>query len=307
MGRYMVVAITGANGFVGGHITQFLQEKQVAIRPITRQQTGDYAGTIRTDWLDGIKTIIHCAAIAHQTGKLSAKQETLIFKVNSDLPVYLAQQAAGHGVQQFIFLSTAHVYGRSAMGLIDENSDVLPTSAYAAAKMDAENRLVDVCEKLGIELVILRPPLIYGPGVKANFYRLMQLVDSGLPLPFGSLNEPRSYLYIGNLCHAISRLLRDSAGWNDVYNIADDTPLSIKELTNQLAAGLGHRAMQMPAPKTMLTAGLTILGRRHMIETLCKPLLLDTRSIKAELNWLPPIDTADGLRLTAKWYKDNKK
>lgn len=307
MGHYMVVAITGANGFVGAHVAEYLEQKHQKIRRITRKETGDYKGTMRFDWLDGVHTVVHAAAVAHSGHKLSDAGIEHIQHINTEVPLAIAAAAAQRGVGRFIFLSSAHVYGRSAAGVLDEDADTLPTNIYGASKMDTENRLVALAEKTGLELVILRPPLIYGPRVKANFLMLMKLVKNGLPLPFGALNEPRSYCYIGNLADGIFQLLRtEQPCWNDVYNIADAQPVSIRELCTQLASAMDQRAIVFPLPKWLIRSMLEVSGKRHMIETLCKPLVLDTKLIEYTLGWQPPFATQVGLKATTNWYKERK-
>ena len=300
----MVVAVTGANGFVGRHIANYLEEKHQKVRRISRQETGDYSGALKLDWLDGANAIVHTAAIAHSGHKLSDVQIQRIQRINSDAVVEIAQRAAGEGVERFIFISSAHVYGRSADGTLDEDAETLPTNIYGATKMDAENRLVALAEETGLQLIIFRPPLLYGAGVKANFRMLVKLVNTGMLLPFAALNQPRSYCYVDNLSDAIFQCLRRDDVWNDVYNIADKTPLGMADLCKQIARSLDKIPTLIYVPKWLIKVLLTLTGRRHMIEALCKPLVLDTRSFQHTLNWQPPFTLEHGLSETAAWFKD---
>lgn len=297
----MLVAITGANGFVGRHIAEFLEEKYIKTRRITRAETGDlvrFTAASNTPWLDGVDVLVHTAAIAHSGHKLSDAQEKNIRQVNVDAVITMAERAAAHGVAKFIFISSAHVYGRSANGVLDEDAEMLPTNLYGICKAEAENKLVALAEKNGLELIILRPPLIYGLGVKANFRALITLVDRQWPLPFAALTQARSYCYVGNLADAVQKCLRSEQGWNDIYNIADAAPISIKDLCIEIGEALRKPAFMFYFPKRIIRFLLAMIGRRHMIEALCKPLVVDTRLAKEMLHWQPPFSLKQGLEAT---------
>ena len=310
----MVIAITGANGFVGGHIADYLEHtKHLKIKRITRVDTGDLVSpTIKTDWLDGVDIIVHTAAALYakrwpNDTEPSDTEIERIQRINSDGAANIAKAASAKGVKRFIFISCAHVYGRSANGALTEDAELLPTNLHAACKMDAERRLIELIETHGMEVIILRPPLIYGPLVKANFRAMIKLADLGVPLPFSALVEQRSYCYVYNLADAIFKCALNEHCWNEVYNIADGQPLSIHQLSQNISRALGRQPVSFYLPKWLMKALLVMLGKRHIIEALCKPLVLDTTSIQQALSWQPPFTTGQGLTEMIKWYKEHKK
>lgn len=272
----MRVLVTGADGFVGKAVVPELLARGFEVRALRRAEHGELSAA--TDWsrfLDGVETIIHLAARAHRkSGSLP-----LYRAINTDMPIALANAAARAGVENFVFVSTAKVLGES--GRFDANSAPNPPDAYSQSKAEAEQALSRIGE---MRVAILRPPLMYGPGVKANFLRLMQLASLGVPLPFASLKNERSLLYVRNLADAAIH----SIGKRGTYLVADDELLTVAELVRRLGRALGKRPLLVPFPRFALR--------------LAAPQLTETFVVKTSLDWKPPFSVEEGLAETTTWF-----
>ena len=312
------VLLTGASGFVGRALHAQLLRSGNAVRCTVRKGPMDKAaieGTERsfvvgdigplTDWsqaLSGCETVVHLAAHVHVMDARSGPEE--YFRVNVDGSERLARSAAAAGVRRLVFLSSVKVNGESTEGRPFSENDVPgPTDAYAASKLEAEVRLRQIGTDTGLEIVILRPPLVYGPGVKANFLSLLRVVDAGMPLPLAAIGNRRSLLYVGNLASAIETCLHHPAAAGRTYLVADDDDVSTPELVRRIAAALGRGPRLFPLPVSLLEGAAALLGRQAQAQRLTRSLQLDLTRIKSELDWHPPFSMQQGLIETASWYR----
>lgn len=307
------ILVTGASGFVGRHVCDRLEREGSRVRKVLRpghplregQDIGIEDIGPTTDWaqaLAGCDAVVHLAARVHvfQPGAGPAEY----FRVNVEGSERLARSAAAAGVRRFVFLSSVKVNGESTDGRpFSENDVPAPTDAYAASKLEAEVRLRQIAVDTGVEIVILRPPLVYGAGVKANFLSLLRAVDAGIPMPLAAVENRRSLLYVGNLASAIETCLHHPAAPGSTYLVADDDDVSTPELVRRISAALGRRPRLFPLPVSLLEAAAALLGRQAQAQRLTRSLQLDLTRIKSELGWRPPLSMQQGLMATAAWFR----
>ena len=298
------VLVTGASGFVGGHLCSALVPEGWTVRAAVRRPEVA-AGLPRgvepflipdvgpkTDWsaaLEGIDTVAHLAGRAHVTREESADPLDAYRTVNVEGTRRLLEACAGAGVRRFVFVSSVKAVGEGAATAYTEESPCRPEDAYGVSKLEAE-RLVSTASARagGIEAVVVRPPLVYGPGVRANFLRLVRLVQKGLPLPFGSVENARSMVFVGNLAHAISWCLNHPAAAGETFFVADGEALSTRELVLRIGAFLGRPARLVPVPVPLLRLGGQLARRSGEVERLVGSLTVSTSRIRGVLDWDPP-------------------
>lgn len=308
----MRILVTGASGFVGTALCRALLLRGHEVRAAVRRASAP--GVARTDlhevaipdiaagfgrgaFFDGIDTIVHLAAIAHRAAGDAEMQ-----RVNCDAAVRLAEAAAGI-VRRFIFLSSVKVHGEdSGSGMYCEDDALRPEDSYGRSKLEAERALTEIADRSGMELVLIRPPLVYGPGVKANFLRLLNWVDSGVPLPFASVRNRRSLIYVGNLVDAIARCAEHPAA-RGPFLMGDEETISTPELVSRIARALERPARLLPVPPALLRLAGTITGRRDEIRRLTGNLAIDSSKVRQVLDWRPPYTLDAGLAETARWFK----
>ncbi len=312
----MHVLVTGANGIVGKHLCARLRADghrvYAAVRSAERAQglqadetlqTGDLAAY--THWpvaLHGIEVVAHLAARVHQLRE-TADSRAAYRQINTEVTRRLANAAVQTGVKRLVFVSTAHVSGlESHEGALTENDPPAPHTAYAQSKWEAEQALWEVCRGSGLEGVVLRPPLVYGPNVKGNLLRLLRVVERGWPLPFGSLRNRRSMIGLGNLVDVIARCVTHPAAAQQTFMVADGEDLSTPELIRLLAAGLGRPARLLRFPPGLLLATARLLGKQETLRRLCGSLQLDCRKLRERLEWRAPIPVEEGMREMTQWY-----
>ncbi len=309
----MRILVTGASGFVGTALCRELLARGHTVRAAVRRRIPPGAVPPQLDQIlipdiaaefdrsalaDGVGTIVHLAAIAHR----SNPNEAEIRRVNCDSAVQLAEAAAGI-VRRFIFLSSVKVHGEdSGSGAYGEDDALDPRDSYARSKLEAERALTETTARNGMELVLIRPPLVYGPEVKANFLRLLGWVDSGLPLPFASVRNRRSLIYVGNLVDAIARCAEHPAA-RGPFLVSDEETVSTPELVSRIARALERPARLIPVPPALLRAAGMIAGRRDEIRRLIGNLAIDSSRARRLLDWRPPYALEEGLAETARWFK----
>ncbi len=312
----MRVLVTGANGFVGRALCRELLRRDRRVRAAIRRDDDPPAGCeLRlvgetgpdTDWgeaLDGVDAVAHLAARVHVMRE-SAKDSIAAFRrTNVEGTLRLAEAAALAGVRRFVFLSSVKVLGEaSPEGPFTDNSPPRPQDPYGVSKWEAEQGLAEVAGRSAMEVVILRSPLVYGPGVKGNFLSLLRLVDRGIPLPLGRIGNHRSLLYLGNLVDAIRLCLSSPAAADKTFLLCDGEDLSTTNLARRLAAALGRRTALFPLPESLLWITARCVGRRAEAERLLGPLTVDDRRIRAELTWKPPYTVNEGLAQTVAWFR----
>lgn len=229
---------------------------------------------------------------------LTADPLALYRATNTDATLNLARQAAHAGVRRFVFISTIKVNGEGRNEPYREADEAAPEDAYAISKWEAEQGLWRIARETGLEVVVLRPPLVYGPGVKANFRALLRLVARGWPLPLGAIDNRRSLLYLGNFVDAIARCLEHPDAAGQTFLIDDGAALSTPELVRSIAAAMHRPARLLAVPPGLLSFGGALLGRRAAVARLTGSLWLDAALIRTRLGWCPPYTLAQGLAAT---------
>lgn len=257
-----------------------------------------------TDWtraLQGIECVIHLAAPAD--APVAREALALYRQVNVAGSERLADQAAAAGARRLVYLSTIKANGESTHARPFTEDDLpQPETDYGRSKLEAEQILLNKGRKTGLEVVILRPPLVYGPGVRGNFLRLMKLVARRWPLPFASLRNRRSMIYIGNLVDAIHQCVQTRSGAGKTYLVSDGTDVSTPKLVRALAEALGVAPRLFPFPPSLLAQGAALLGKREEAARLLGSLQVDSSRIRRELGWQAPYTMEEGLAETARWF-----
>jgi nucleoside-diphosphate-sugar epimerase len=306
----MKVLVTGANGFVGREVLQRLNvisglQTVGSVRcaawltGITVVEVG--ALSAQTDWslaLAGADAVVHLAARVHVMHDTEIDPLTAFRAVNVDGTLNLARQAAAAGVKRFIFISSVKVNGESSSpGRAFTEADA-PNSqdAYGKSKHKAEQGLRKLSADTGMEVVIIRPPLVYGPGVKANFAALMHAVQRGWPLPLGAVNNQRSLVALDNLVDFIVTCITHPQAANQTFLVSDGQDLSTTELVRGMAQAAGVSARLLPVPVWALQAGASLLGKGDAVQRLCGNLQVDISKARSLLGWVPPVSVEEGLR-----------
>jgi nucleoside-diphosphate-sugar epimerase len=308
----MRILVTGASGFVGTALCRELLERGHTVRAAVRRLippstvppdldqilVPDIAAEFdRLALVDGVDAVVHLAALAHR----SRRAEAEIRHVNCEATVRLAEAAAGLA-GRFIFLSSVKVHGEdSGDGAYAEETALEPEDSYGRSKLEAERALTETAARTGMELVLIRPPLVYGPGVKANFLRLLGWVDSGLPLPFASVRNRRSLIYLDNLVDAIARCAEHPAA-RGPFLVSDEETVSTPELVLRIARALGRSPRLMPVPPALLRLAGTIAGHAAEVRSLTGNLVVDPSRARQRLGWRPPCALDQGLVETARWF-----
>jgi nucleoside-diphosphate-sugar epimerase len=223
-------------------------------------------------------------------------------RVNVDGTLRLARQAAEAGVRRFVFVSSIKVNGEHSQPGQPFTADQIPAPGdpYGVSKCEAESELRALSQETGMEVVIIRPPLVYGPGVKANFLAMMRWLQRGVPLPLGGVTENRrSLVFLGNLVDLIVTCIDHPAAANQTFLVSDDEDLSTAVLLRRMAAALGRPARLIPLPAGLITLGAKLIGRPGIAQRLCGSLQVDIGKTKAVLDWSPPVSVDEGLRRTA--------
>ena len=259
-----------------------------------------------TEWeeaLSGVDSIVHLAARVHMLRDDTPDPLNAYREVNVEGTGRLAQAAASAGVRRLVFLSSVKAMAEhSGARPLIEDDPPCPADPYGISKREAEEALEQIAEQSGLETVILRPPLVYGPGVKGNFLTLLRLCDKGLPLPLGAVQNRRSLIFVGNLTSAIHNALTRPEAAGRTYLVADGEDVSTPELIRRLAQALGRKARLLAVPPAWLRTGGRLVGRAEEVERALSSLAVDAARIRNELNWTPPVTLDEGLRRTAEWY-----
>ena len=310
--------ITGATGFVGNILVNTLRAQGRAVRRALRrpQKYALPGDTIvsdigpDTDWsaaLTGVDCVVHLAARVHMLQETTADALAAYRRINVDGTRRLARQAAAAGIRRFVFLSSIKVNGEATAGrAFAEIDEPAPEDAYGVSKREAEDVLRDISTHSGMEVVILRPPLVYGPGVKGNFLRLLRVIDHGLPLPLASVNNRRSLVHVANLVDAIVTCMDAPAATGQTFLVSDGEELSTPDLIRRLAAGMGRTARLLPCPVKLLEWSAGVCGQSAALSRLTGSLVINTSKLRQSLGWRPRIQLDQGLIDTARWYHQAK-
>ena len=314
------ILVTGANGFVGRKLVAHLtRSNDEVVRCVRSARTDNFESGLKTfvvgdinnetDWrisLKGVDSIVHLAGRVHILHDSVRNPLGKFRRINVDGTINLARQSVAAGVKRFIFISSIKVNGEfSCLGEpFTADAFSSPTDPYAVSKFEAENSLFEIAEETGLEVVIIRPPLIYGADVKANFFRMMQYLSQGIPLPFGAIYNKRSFVALGNLVDLIETCLDHPAAANEVFLVSDGEDLSTTELLKRLGLALGKPARLLPVPQWLLEIGLKMLGKGDMAQRLCCSLHVDIYKTRRLLGWSPLICVDEALVKTARAYLD---
>jgi nucleoside-diphosphate-sugar epimerase len=311
----MRVLVTGASGFVGSAVLPALRAKGHMVRAAVRREADcDADEQVRVgdlspdaDWRDavrGIDAVVHLAARVHVMHDTSPDPLAEFRRSNVEGTLALARAAAAAGAKRMVFLSSIKVNGEATTDRpFTERDAPAPKDPYGVSKAEAEAGLARVATESGLELVVLRPPLVYGPGVRANFLRLVRLADRGAPLPFGAVDNRRSMVFVGNLADAIVRCVEHPAAAGRTFLVSDGEDLSTSDLIARLAKALGKRATLVPVPPALMRAAARLLGKSAEADRLLGSLRIDSSALRASLAWQPPFTVDEGLAATAAWYR----
>lgn len=296
------VLVTGAGGFVGRALVPVLRTNGWEVREAARSPrpgaiaVGEIDAT--TDWTAAVgdcNAIVHLAARVHHRSKAAASDLNDYRRTNRDATLRLAEAAAHVGVRRFVFVSTVKVNGEGRETAYQSDDLPAPQGAYAVSKHEAEQGLWEIAARTGLQVVILRPPLVYGPGVAGNFRKLVDLVSGGIPLPLGSVRNRRSLVGVTNLSSAIGHVLRHPAAQGKTWLLSDQHDLSTPELIQHIAAAAGRRALLMPFPTRLLRVASRFVGRQRIYDQLAGSLTVDSTPFTLELGWTPPLEVAQQL------------
>jgi len=309
------ILVTGATGFVGRHLLPTLEKQNFSLKITTRQNTSNFPPDItaikiaamdeKTDWreaLGGVDCVIHLAARAHILQDTVADPEEAFDQTNTAATVNLVQSAIAQGVKHFIFISSIGAMATTSNQILTESSPCEPDTPYGRSKLKAEQAVQQLCAESSLTWTILRPPLIYGASNPGNMARLLKLVHTGIPLPFGAVKNRRSFLYVGNLVDAITTCLFHPQARNQTFLVSDSEAVSTPTLMTEIAQTMGKSPVLMPIPTPVLKLSGKLSGNEETVHRLLGSLELDSTKIRTMLAWTPPFSLKQGLQETVAWY-----
>lgn len=309
------IAVTGATGFVGSgllarlagvsHLTLMAWVRAIPGQPLQSVQYVQKSVLESDTKLQGsmasVDVVIHLAARVHVISDHSTDPLTEFRKVNVQSTLNLARQASAAGVRRFIFISSIKVNGESTQPGRSFTADDVPAplDAYGISKMEAEQGLRQIADETGMEVVIIRPPLVYGPGVKANFAAMMRWLQRGVPLPFGAIHNQRSLVALDNLVDLIVLCLTHPSAANQTFLVSDGEDVSTSELLRRTGQAMGLPARLFPVPANLLKLAAALLGKSDVAQRLCGSLQLDITKTRQLLGWTPSLSLSEGLKKAA--------
>jgi len=314
----MGTLVTGANGFVGSALCARLLRDGVAVRRAVRSLGSQFSGaepiaigslSSETDWtvaLRSVEQVVHLAARVHVMNDKSTDPLTDFRLVNVESTANLARQAAAAGIRRFVYLSSVKVNGEFTQEgrLFAADDAPAPEDPYGVSKHEAEQLLRQIATETGMKVVIIRPPLVYGPGVKANFESMMRWLARGVPLPLAAVTQNRrSLVSLNNLVDLIVTCLHHPAAANQTFLVSDGEDLSTAELLRRMGTALGHPARLFYVPPSMLKIGAQVVNKPGIYQRLCGSLQLDMAKTRQLLGWTPPVSVEEGLRRAAEGFR----
>lgn len=312
-----VTLVTGASGFVGSALLSRMKERGLPTRAAARRdvpgwqtfRVGEIDGS--TPWaeaLAGCGCVVHLAARVHVMKDRATDPLAAFRRVNVEGTLNLARQAAKAGVSRFVYMSSIKVNGEATAAGCPFAADdpVNPVGPYSTSKVEAEAGLRLLAEETGMEVVIIRPVLVYGPGVTANFLSMMRWLKKGVPLPLGAIHNARSLVAVDNLADLVITCLTHPAAANQVFLASDGEDLSTTELLRRTAAALGTTARLLPVPASFLETAAKLIGKEGVSQRLCGALQVDIRKTRELLDWTPPVSVEQALRKTAEHFLANR-
>ncbi|EKS9799364.1 MULTISPECIES: UDP-glucose 4-epimerase family protein [Burkholderia] len=316
------IVVTGANGFVGRAVCRLALAAGHTVTALVRRPGGcvdgvrewvhdapDFAGLAHA-WPDDLEAdcVIHLAARVHVMRDESPDPDAAFEATNVAGTLRVAEAAHAHGARRFVFASSIKAIAEGDRGVpLAEDVVAAPQDPYGRSKLHAEQALAQFGRQAGIDVVTVRPPLVYGPGVRANFLRMMDAVARGLPLPLGAIEARRSLVYVDNLADALLRCATDPRAAGECFHVADDDAPAVAGLLRLVGDALGRPARLFPVPAAMLSTLGRLTGRSAAVDRLTGSLQLDTGRMKRMLDWRPPYTTRQGLEATAAWYRSRDK
>ena len=299
--------VTGGSGFVGSALIKRLLSEHREVFAVGRSEVDLPVETVKVssfselgalgNKLGSVDVVVHCAARAHVMNDDTQDPLAEYRKVNVDGALNLARHAAESGVKRFVFVSSIKVNGEQTLPGNPFTEDVAPApeDPYGFSKYEAEQQLQALSAETGMELVIIRPPLVYGPGVKGNFASMIRLMEKGLPLPLGAVGNKRSLVALDNLVDLIVTCVDNPAAANQVFLAGDGQDLSTTELLRGVANAMGKSAWLLPVPAGLLMLGASMLGKRAVAQRLLGSLQVDISKARELLGWQPPVSVEEGL------------
>jgi len=315
------ILITGVSGFIGCALTKSVHKEGFVIRGAVRSKSEAIptyveqvdVGNISPElnWtlaLDNVDVVIHLAARVHVMRETTNNPLEEFRRINTESTLSLAKQAEKNGVKRFIYLSSIKVNGEFTQtgASFNENDKFVPVDPYALSKYEAELRLLELAKNTKMEVVIIRPPLVYGPGVKANFLSMMNWLYKSVPLPFGAISNKRSLVALDNLVDLILTCIEHPAAVNQVFLVSDGEDLSTTDLLRRVATALGKKSRLIPINQQLLEIVLKLIGKKDLGQRLCGSLQVDISKAEKLLNWTPLISVDEGLDKTAKYFLESK-
>jgi len=304
----MKVLVTGASGFIGNALAQKLNSSGYLVTGATRScskessnfpcfSLGDFNS--RTDWsllLQEVDCVIHCAAYSSVTNKPHDELLSSLNDINVNASTHLAKQAAELGVKRFVFISSIKVNGEQTFSgsPFTEDNIPFPQDAYAMSKLEAEQKLFKIAAETGLEVVIVRPPLVYGPGVKGNFKSMIRVVKNGIPVPLGAIFNKRSLVSIDNLVDFVITCIEHPDAANQIFLVGDGNDLSTTDLLRCLAEAAGVSSRLIPVPASILMFVARLLGKKAVAHRLLGSLQVDISKARHRLGWTPPFSIEEG-------------
>ncbi len=308
--------ITGASGLVGRATARAALENNFDVLGQVRKQNVDGVPTIQreiladTDWtkaLEDVDCVVHCAARVHQMNESSGSPIEAYREVNTFGALNLARQAADNNVKRFVFISTIKVNGEftASNAPFVSYSNNVPTDPYGLSKYEAEQGLWEIAAETGLEVVIIRPPLVYGPGVKANFLSMMRWIEKGIPLPLGAIHNQRSLVFLDNLVDLILTCCTHPNAAGETFLVSDNNDVSTSQLLNVVAQAMDKPNRMLPIPMSLLSMAAKIIGKPQIAQRLCGNLQVDISHTMDTLGWKPPYSLENGVKKTVDAYLKN--